>query len=236
MRRLVGVAASMPAGPNGFGGQAAPFLAIKRCTKCQHEKSISEFRVKDKKPISRCRSCERSRVYHTSLWPTRAPTYRSWKGMFQRCTNPKTESFKYYGARGITVCARWLIYENFFSDMGPRPPNHSIDRIDVNGNYEPGNCRWATAKQQSKNKRKRDGIRQQMLKALHLAYEEIHHPGAARSVGKDIDAIISAAISRASKIRDQHNAQVSRRTVKRRLGAGWSIDRAISEPDRRGAK
>jgi hypothetical protein len=74
--------------------------------------------------------------------------------MIGRCQNPKSSSWKNYGGRGIKVCERWLKFENFLADMGTRPLGHSIDRYpDFNGNYEPGNCRWATTKQQSLNKR-----------------------------------------------------------------------------------
>lgn len=85
----------------------------------------------------------------------RTPTYNSWRGMLARCGNPRNNRYINYGARGIVVCERWLRFENFLTDMGERPCGLSIDRIDNNGNYEPGNCRWATASQQTANQRKR---------------------------------------------------------------------------------
>jgi hypothetical protein len=75
--------------------------------------------------------------------------------MIQRCTNDKNPDWKYYGGRGITVCERWRNFANFISDMGERPPGTSIDRFpDKNGNYEPGNCRWATSSEQNSNRRR----------------------------------------------------------------------------------
>lgn len=87
--------------------------------------------------------------------PTRH-TYMSWVMMQHRCNNPKRYEYKYYGARGIRVCERWLeSFQNFLDDMGLSPTNkHSIDRINVNGNYEPSNCRWATMKEQAHNTRR----------------------------------------------------------------------------------
>jgi hypothetical protein len=79
--------------------------------------------------------------------------YRTWDAMIQRCHNERHTKFYMYGARGITVCDRWRKFENFLADMGERPDNASLDRIDGAGNYEPGNCRWATRREQQRNMR-----------------------------------------------------------------------------------
>lgn len=82
------------------------------------------------------------------------PEYGVWWDMKTRCFNPKCKAYKHYGGRGITVCKRWMNFENFLADMGERPEGMSIDRFPNNdGNYEPGNCRWATQQQQSENTR-----------------------------------------------------------------------------------
>lgn len=96
----------------------------------------------------RCRKT--GKQHHRS----KTPEWRAWRDMLGRCQNSTHPSFKDYGGRGIRVCERWLDFSPFFEDMGLRPGRgYSLDRKENNGNYEPTNCRWATAKQQVRNRR-----------------------------------------------------------------------------------
>lgn len=80
-----------------------------------------------------------------------SPEYHSWSSMIQRCTNSKRRSYQHYGGRGIKVCDRWLKFENFLADMGPRPPNTTLDRVNNDKDYTPQNCRWADTRTQARN-------------------------------------------------------------------------------------
>lgn len=83
------------------------------------------------------------------------PEYTVWRDMVRRCRDPRVKKFAYYGGRGISVCEQWHSFWAFLLDMGNRPSTmHSIDRINTNGNYEPGNCRWVTQKEQCRNTRR----------------------------------------------------------------------------------
>lgn len=85
----------------------------------------------------------------------KAPEYHSWQSAKQRCNNPNNVGFRWYGGRGIQMCSRWQnSFAAFYADMGPRPAGTTIDRIDSDGHYEPGNCRWATKAEQTVNQRK----------------------------------------------------------------------------------
>ncbi len=98
---------------------------------------------------------ERSTTHGQQRKGHKSPEHRAWRHMKSRCLNNNVYNYYNYGGRGVSVCDRWLnSFENFFIDMGVRPSNeHSLDRIDSNGNYEPSNCRWATTREQSRNLR-----------------------------------------------------------------------------------
>jgi hypothetical protein len=104
---------------------------------------------------NQCAACSLERLHSArrerSHGLCKTPAYKSWSAMNDRCLSRINRAD--YSGRGITVCAAWRSFEKFLSDMGPRPRGTTLDRIDVNGNYEPGNCRWASAKTQNRNRR-----------------------------------------------------------------------------------
>lgn len=91
--------------------------------------------------------------FDTTHGMSKTRTYKSWQRMHQRCYNPNETGYENWGGRGIKVCEQWKEFENFYKDMGDRPINTSLDRINNDGNYEPSNCKWSTRHEQNLNKR-----------------------------------------------------------------------------------
>lgn len=129
-------------------GLGYPWLCLCSCGK-EHLASAHQLR----RGMTRSCGCLRRGVMLYALNHESQPEYYVWREMKQRCGNPRSKGCATYGARGITVCEKWReSFEAFLSDMRPRPtPQHSIDRINTKGNYEPGNCRWATVTEQNRN-------------------------------------------------------------------------------------
>ena len=126
-----------------------------RC-KCECGKAVSVAACDLKSSHTKSCGCvnQESRVTNnTKHGYNRTPIYVAWSNMWARCTNPKRRDYKNYGGRGITVCDTWKSFEAFLADMGDKPQNKSLDRINNDKGYAPENCRWATSSEQRRNQR-----------------------------------------------------------------------------------
>ncbi len=192
-----------------------------------------------------CYNIEKIKERSTVHGRTNTREYRIWSNMITRCTNENAPQYGLYGARGIRVCARWQeSFESFFSDMGLAPTiKHSIDRIDGTAGYEPGNCRWATPREQAQNQ---STNRKYSWKGEMLCVQEI-----ARRVGIPRERItgrlnagwsIEEAIAEPARQRLlTHQGEtdtlaswarrvgISNGGLRKRLLLGWSVERALSE-------
>ncbi len=151
-----------------------------------------------------CLSAEVSSVANRTHGMRKAPEYKSWVSMKQRCLNPRNDRYADYGGRGIKICERWLSFANFFADLGPRPNrSYTHERNNNELGYAPENCRWATKKEQSRNRRS-SVILSAFGQTKHLADWKSDPQLACRP-----DAF------------------------EKRLATGWSLERAFTTPTRR---
>lgn len=149
-----------------------------KCT-CGNTKEINSGSLL--RGVSKSCGCYRkefTKANNTRHGMSKTKVHECWKNMMQRCYNKNNTGYKNYGARGITVCESWHKFENFYAAMGNPPAGHSLDRIDVNGNYEPSNCRWVTQNTQQRNRRNSlwvDGLSLQVIAdELGIPYHTLH--------------------------------------------------------------
>lgn len=127
---------------------------------CGKENTIpaAELRAKKTKQCATCHNQEIA-MHNVTHGQHKTAIYNIWKAIKQRCLNPKNSAYKYYGARGIKIHESWMVFQQFYKDVGPRPEHPerlTLDRIDNDGNYEPGNVRWVTHKENCQNRSKRN--------------------------------------------------------------------------------
>jgi hypothetical protein len=130
-------------------------------------------------------------------------TYNTWRSMRARCMNKTHQVFQRYGGRGITVCERWMVYANFLQDMGPKPDGMSLDRVDNDGDYCRENCRWASAKENSRNRR---------------SSRLINIDGVVKPLAEWVELVAEPSLTYA--------------TIHFRIQSGWSAHEALTKPSR----
>lgn len=191
---------------------------------------------------------DKPRMSHNGLSALFPREYGSWRSMIHRCTEPKDDAWSYYGGRGISVCDRWIkSFENFLFDMEPKPtPKYTIERIDNNKNYEPNNCRWATRKEQQRNRRCNRTIECEgkILCVKEWAeYSKIHSRTLTYRLnqGWNAEDTINTTPKNTTHIltynnKSQHIAAWTKElgfqktTITDRLKAGWTVEKALSTP------
>lgn len=153
------------------------------------------------KSVTGCNNYQKRRIPGGTGYRTHLPEYSVWRGMKQRCFNPNNEAYLNYGGRGITICERWLTFENFYADMGSRPSSeHEIERKDNSKGYEVGNCIWVHGKYQARNTRK-NPIREYLGVRMNtsdwadffgvrpkILYQQIHRVGLDEAFRRHVEA------------------------------------------------
>lgn len=145
-------------------------MTEKECTSCKETKPIDKFHRHAGHTDGRTSTCaDCNNKKSVEIRRQRPPEYNVWVAFRRRCCDPNTKGYSNYGGRGIKVCPEWESFEQFLSDMGPRPtPKHQIDRIDNDGDYEPKNCRWVTSATNNQNRRNN---KLTMLKAQAIRFQ-----------------------------------------------------------------
>lgn len=239
--------------PVGNQGRKAVFYEC-RCD-CGITKTIRYDDLRSNRTVScGCYNKENTKTKFTAHGMRNHPLYNIWNSMIQRCYNPNSKSYKNYGGRGIIMCDEWKNEltgcEQFATDMGNRPSHkHSIDRIDVNGNYQPNNCRWATPDQQMRNTRRNkllsyNGITKPLVEwaeEYNLPYDIL--AGRIRKKWSMETALTFPHVSRMrleahAEIHDVKNTykgwadlyNINISTLRKRLRSGMSVEEALAKP------
>ena len=224
-----------------FLNKHGKYMWLCRC-ECGVEMSVNGSDLR----YGRSNSCHRCKIKRHGMKGT--PEHAAWSQMRYRCRSPHHPHYHRYGGRGISVCARWQTFENFFADMGLRPTDkHTLDRKDNDGNYEKSNCRWATRKEQANN-RGTNRLLTHGGKTLHLS-EWAEQTGigyyclvSRLSLGWSPGRALTTPLARVKEITFRGETKtisgwaeetgISRDTIAQRMKLGWSTERTLTAPSR----